>query len=131
MLEYVALTIRGETLSADEVTLRLQCQPTKAFDRGATDVHPTPTRFGYWRLRIDGPHSEPNSLLSQLFDRLAGRLDVVAEFARDYEVALTVVLDLTQMSEGEFVISPILLNDIAAIGAKLRIYWTYEAFKLA
>jgi len=125
VIDYVALTIRGESLEPGEITLRLGVEPTKGFARGDTTVHPTPTRFGYWRLRIDRAGGELNSFLEDLLTALNGHEDAVAELARRYEAEVTIVADLTGINEGEMTIASSVLKRIATMSAGLRFYWLY------
>lgn len=125
MIDYVALTIRGVTLDPEEVTRRLGIQPSQAFARGDSKVHPTPSRFGYWRLRIQRNGGELNSLLKELVDLLDGRENDIAELARSYEAVITIVADLTDISEGEMSISGSVLKALALTAAQLRFYWLY------
>jgi len=126
VIDYVAITIRGETLDPEEVTLRLGVQPTQGFARGNTTVHPTPTEFGYWRLILERPGGEVNDFLGELLATLNGHESDLAEFARRYETEITIVADLSGYKEGEMTINASLLSRIAATSARLRFYWIYE-----
>jgi hypothetical protein len=100
-------------------------KPSRSFARGDVTVHPTPTTFGYWRLRIDGPHGELNGYLSELLDCFAGRELELAHAAENLEATITMVADLAG-DEGELTISSSLLARIAAINTQLRLYWIHE-----
>jgi len=131
MLDYVALTITSNDLEPAEVTAALGVEPTKAFRRGETQVHPTPTRFGYWRLKVRAdPPADPTSsevradkAIEAVLDSLEGKEAVLAELAKEHNVDVTVVADLTNFTEGELDVGPGVLARIAAIGAELRLYW--------
>ena len=125
MIDYVALTIKGESLDPEEVTRRLGVPPTTGFARGDTRVHPTPIRFGYWRLQIERPGGEVNSFLNDLLMALNDHAEDVAELAHTYEAEITIVSDLTGISEGEIAISRFLIERIATMSVSLRFYWLY------
>jgi hypothetical protein len=126
VIDYVALTVTGESLDPDELTLRLGVRPSKSFARGDVNVHPTPTEFGYWRLTLRRPGGELNTYLEELLDSLNGHESDVAEFARRHEVEIAIVADLTGVLEGEMTVSSSLLDRIAQTNAGLRFYWLYE-----
>jgi len=126
VIDYVALTIRGEALDPEEVTLRLGVRPSQGFARGDATIHPTPTEFGYWRLIVERPSGEVNSYLDDLLDSLNGHESDLAELAQRYETEITVVADLSGITEGEVTISASVLRRIAESCARLRFYWLYE-----
>jgi Domain of unknown function (DUF4279) len=125
VIDYVALTIKGESLNPEEVTHRLGVQPSRAFARGDTTVHPRPTSFGYWRLRIERAGGELNSFLHDLLDALDGHEPDVAELAREYEAQIVIVADLTGHNEGEMNISKSLIQQMATMSVELRFYWLF------
>ncbi len=125
MIDYVALTLRGELLDPDDVSRRLNVRPSHGFGRGDTTIHPLPTKFGYWRLKIDGPRGELDGYLAELLEAFDEKHSELADLAQIYEVTVTVVADLGDSDEGELSISPVLIDRISAIKAKLRFYWLH------
>jgi hypothetical protein len=125
VIDYVALTITGETLDPEDVTRRLGVSPTKAFTRGEPNIHPIPPAFGYWRLTIKRPGGEVNSYLDDLITTFEGREQVVAELASRYGVEVTIVADLSGINEGEMTISSTLVTRLAMMSVRLRFYWLY------
>jgi len=126
VVDYIALTLQGDSLDPADVTHQLGVQPSQAFAKGDVTVHPLPTKFGYWRLRIDSPVGEVNACLSELLDTLRDRENVLAALAQTYETTITVVADLSGENEGEINIIPALLARIANAHAVLRFYWLYS-----
>ena len=125
-VDYVALTIRGETLDPQQVTERLQVEPTKGFRRGDLEVHPTPTKFGYWRYRTKLSTGDLNAHLSDLLDRFEDRAAAVRELAEMYEVTITIAADLGRGAEGELDISSSLVPRVALLNAQIRLYWFHD-----
>ena len=125
MIDYVALTITGETLDPEDVTRRLGVSPTKAFTRGEPNIHPIPRAFGYWRLVIKRLGGELNSYLDDLVTAFEGHEQVVAELASTYGVEVTIVSDLSGVNEGEMTVSSTLVTRLAMMSARLRFYWLY------
>jgi Domain of unknown function (DUF4279) len=125
MIDYVALTLRGESLDPDDVTRRLNVQPSRSFARGDTTAHPLPTKFGYWRLKIDGPHGELNRHLGKLLESFDEKYADLADFAKSNEVIVTVVVELGSVDESELSISSDLIDRISAMKAQLRVYWLH------
>jgi hypothetical protein len=124
VLNYVALTLRGTHLQPDRVTAQLGASPSKAFARGDIGVHPKPTDFGYWRLRVNRVSETLDDLLRGLVDSIV--VSELRELAREFDADIVVVTDLTASSEGELSINAILLQEVAAAGVALRFYWLHD-----
>jgi hypothetical protein len=125
VLSYVALTLKGDLLLPDVISDRLGTQPTKGFARGDAEVHPEPTSFGYWRLRLDRTTESLEELLKMLLDSVVtSELRILAE---EFETEIVLVMDLSGVEEGEVTVAPELLLAIGRAKLSFRLYWLYDA----